>query len=289
MYRVKKIVKALIPQGSKRHQLLWPILSATNIWIRTSAFHLGWLKLGGQLLQLDADGCQRQLDEWSEYAHSFENIEYLEASKKVSLVTILYNRSKEIALFIESIVSQSFAGKIELVVVDDMSPDDSVEILQRCIARADDRRLELKLIRNSKNIGNCCSRNIGVSEATGEIIIIIDADCLMNTDFIRNHVLAHATADCSIVIGPHNLETKGLPPSEVLHAYEHDLVRANKACELQDSIAISSFLNCITRNFSIKNQHLPDMLFNPDFTYSRDPESGFGWEDVEMGYRLYKA
>ncbi|WP_247895533.1 hypothetical protein [Azospirillum sp. TSH58] len=29
-------------------------------------------------------------------------------------------------------------------------------------------------------------------------------------------------------------------------------------------------------------------LFDEAFSYSLDANSGFGWEDIEMGYRLYR-
>jgi glycosyltransferase involved in cell wall biosynthesis len=49
----------------------------------------------------------------------------------------------------------------------------------------------------------------------------------------------------------------------------------------------------ITRNFSIQRSFLASVpgaeLFDEEFGYSADPRSGFGWEDVEMGCRLYAA
>ena len=39
------------------------------------------------------------------------------------------------------------------------------------------------------------------------LLIIIDADCMLNRDFVQRHVDAHAFGDCEIVIGPFNIET----------------------------------------------------------------------------------
>jgi glycosyltransferase involved in cell wall biosynthesis len=58
--------------------------------------------------------------------------------------------------------------------------------------------------------------------------------------------------------------------------------------QLQDEFNRTSFVNCITRNFSIRTSLIEPEFFDPAFSYTADPSSGFGWEDVEMGYRVYK-
>jgi glycosyltransferase involved in cell wall biosynthesis len=90
------------------------------------------------------------------------------------------------------------------------------------------------------------------------------------------------------VIGPCNLESGEKDPLEALSDFDTDRARILREAQLQDSIHLDSFVNCITRNFSIKRRHLSGDLFDEAFGYSASPESGFGWEDVEMGYRLYK-
>jgi hypothetical protein len=49
----------------------------------------------------------------------------------------------------------------------------------------------------------------------------------------------------------------------------------------------AAFINCVTRNFSIRRIS-GGQLFDEAFGYSNQPDSGFGWQDVEMGYRLYQ-
>ncbi len=212
---------------------------------------------------------------------------------RVSIVTILYNKSRELPVVLASYLRQTYAGEIELVFVDDRSPDESVAVVERFAAglpAVTGARLSVRVLRNEHNVGNCESRNRGIAAATGDILIIIDADCMLNRDFVARHVDAHAYGDCEVVIGPLNLETHGAEPQEVLERYEREPAAALADAELQDRANLSSFLNCITRNFSIRRSALPgEPLFDPLFGYSADPASGFGWEDVEMGYRLYVA
>ena len=209
----------------------------------------------------------------------------------VSVVTILYRKSEELPAVLESYQRQTYDGPIELVFVDDLSPDDSVAVVQRWeesrAARGAGPDISVRIIRNERNSGNCISRNRGLETASGDILIVVDADCMLGRNFIRSHVEAHAFGDCEAVVGPMNIETGDRPPLEVLEEYEHDPGRALAVAALQDRVNRASFLNCITRNFSIKRQAISGPLFDPAFSYSADPASGFGWEDVEMGYRLY--
>ena len=209
-----------------------------------------------------------------------------------SIVSVLYGKAEQLDSVLESYFRQSYEGEFEIVFVDDQSPDDSERVIARCIETAQQsgryRKLPLiRIIRNEKNQGNCVSRNRGIREAQGDIIIVIDADCMVNKDFLRCHADAHSFDDCDVVIGPYNLETNGRPPLTVLKEYEERLDRVLADSLPQDRLNDRSFLNCITRNFSIKAAFVREELFDPAFSYSKDPESGFGWEDVEMGYRLY--
>jgi glycosyltransferase involved in cell wall biosynthesis len=211
---------------------------------------------------------------------------------KVSIVTILYNKASEIVSVLESYSRQTYEGPIELIFVDDQSPDQAAAIVHEFMeqlqqATAPRGRIKFRIVRNDRNQGNCVSRNVGIVEATGDIVVVVDADCLLNADFVRRHVEAHAFDDCEIVIGPLNIETNGAEPMQVLKYYEEQPWLALSHAGLQDPVNRVSFLNCVTRNFSIKVKAITEELFDPRYTYSADPESGYGWEDIEMGYRLY--
>lgn len=212
---------------------------------------------------------------------------------KVSIITILSGKAEQLAWSIRSYFAQSYSGEIEVVYVDDDSRDNSSTIIETEFQKnyalgREAKRLSYHIIKNGRNLGNCISRNRGIEAASGDIFIVIDADCVLNGNFIAAHVDAHSYLDCEVVIGPLNIETHGLSPDEKLAQLEQDPSLILAEAELQDRINLESFLNCITRNFSIKRAAIVEELFDPEFSYSRSPTSGFGWEDIEMGYRLYK-
>lgn len=86
----------------------------------------------------------------------------------VSVILPTYNRAHTIVRAVESVLAQSYA-KLELIVVDDGSTDNTVELL----GTIDDDRL--RVVRTS-NGGACAARNKGVEYAAGELVAFQDSD-----------------------------------------------------------------------------------------------------------------
>jgi glycosyltransferase involved in cell wall biosynthesis len=215
----------------------------------------------------------------------------------VTVVSILFKKRNEAPFFLESMRRQSYSGPYEVLLVDDCSPDDSVEVAEtywsfRRSLPDTNPNMKFRVIRNGTNLGNCASRNRAIADSDGDIVIIIDADCMVNRDFVVSHVGSFQKGDCDISIGPINLETLTEPPLAVSNRFECDYRLADKQSEPQDPINRDSFVNCITRNFAISRallERFKEPLFDEVFGYSASPTSGFGWEDVEMGYRLFRV
>lgn len=216
---------------------------------------------------------------------------------KFTIITILYSKENEVPYFVESLFRQDYLGEIEILFIDDVTPDNSLGAVERAFEACREKykvgdRISYRILRNTENMGNCFSRNRGLAEATGDILVIIDADCMFNKDFLYQHAEAYAYGDANAVIGSFNLETNGQDPLAFLEQCDHNLKKVLSESDLQDPINPTSFLNCITRNFSVSRKFLLEngitKLFDEDFSYSKDRKSGFGWEDVEMGYRLYQ-
>ncbi|KAF1719074.1 glycosyl transferase [Pseudoxanthomonas wuyuanensis] len=216
----------------------------------------------------------------------------------ISVVSILYRKSEEVVYFLETMRRQSFDLPYEIVLVNDRSPDESVAVVEEFVRKRSslpdaNPNMQVRIITNDANLGNCASRNRGVSESTGDIIVVVDADCLFNRDFLALHYRAHQRGKCDAVVGPKGIETNHRPPMSVLALHEADSSLAVQEARPQDGTNQDSFVNSVTRNFSVRRSFaeasLPEGLFDEQFTYSASPDSGFGWEDVEMGCRLYKA
>ena len=91
----------------------------------------------------------------------------------VSIITPSYKSERFIAECIESVLAQTYRDW-EMIIVDDCSPDNSNEIVQKYIER-DDR---IKLFKLEKNSGAAVARNRAIEEAKGRFIAFLDADDL---------------------------------------------------------------------------------------------------------------
>lgn len=114
-------------------------------------------------------------------------------SRKISVIIPCYNLRNEIGRCIESILGQSYRN-IEVLVVDDGSKDDSVEVIQSYCVR-DER---IKCIQQ-ENQGPSAARNKGIEAATGDYIMFVDGDDYIGQTYIEKMVDA-IVDDCDMVI-----------------------------------------------------------------------------------------
>lgn len=88
---------------------------------------------------------------------------------KVSVILPVYNVAKYIPTCMEYLLNQTLID-IEIIFVDDCSPDNAVEIIK---SYKDPR---IKLVRHRKNKYTAEARNSGIKIATGEYLSFIDPD-----------------------------------------------------------------------------------------------------------------
>ena len=87
--------------------------------------------------------------------------------KKISVIIPNYNYARYLDQSIQSVLEQSY-DNLELIVVNNGSTDNSLEILEKY-------KHKIRLI-NQPNLGQSGARNSGLSLASGELIAFLDAD-----------------------------------------------------------------------------------------------------------------
>ena len=90
--------------------------------------------------------------------------------EKVTAIVAIYKSEKFLPKLIESLIHQTWQN-LEIILVDDGSPDNSGEICDE-YAKKDDRVIVI----HKENGGACEARNVGMDRATGEYMLIIDGD-----------------------------------------------------------------------------------------------------------------
>lgn len=111
---------------------------------------------------------------------------------KVSVVMPVYNVEKFVEHAIGSVLAQSFQD-FELLIVDDCSPDRSMEICRR----VHDERI--RMITHPQNRGLAGARNTGIRHARGAYVAFLDSDDAWHPHKLAQHV-AHLDAQPDVGI-----------------------------------------------------------------------------------------
>jgi len=99
----------------------------------------------------------------------------------VSIIIPAHNEEKHIEKCLESLIAQDYQD-IEIVVVDNGSRDNTQKIVERYVERYGGK---VRLLRLERNLGPGGGRNVGSSNATGEILVFVDADMVFPPDYIK--------------------------------------------------------------------------------------------------------
>ncbi|MDL2290227.1 glycosyltransferase [Paludibacteraceae bacterium OttesenSCG-928-F17] len=97
----------------------------------------------------------------------------------LSLIIPVYNRPQEIEELLESLACQTMSG-FEVIIVEDGSKISSEEIVRTYQEKLD---ISYFFIPNG---GPGKARNYGAAKAKGEYLIVLDSDCIIPPDYIKN-------------------------------------------------------------------------------------------------------
>jgi len=123
----------------------------------------------------------------------------------VSIVISNLNGGERLITCLNSLVAQRYAN-VEVVVVDNGSDDDSVELVERF-------HRGVKLIRSKRNLGFAGGGNLGASYCSGEYLLFLNHDMEFDPAFIRELVDVMAK-DLGI----------GIAQAKILSSIDHHVV-----------------------------------------------------------------
>lgn len=102
----------------------------------------------------------------------------------ISIIIPVYNSSGFIEDCISSVCKQTMADGVECVIVDDISPDNSMELAEKAISRYHGN-IKFKVVRHTENKGVSSARNTGIRHAAGDYIFFLDSDDFMKPDCLE--------------------------------------------------------------------------------------------------------
>lgn len=183
----------------------------------------------------------------------------------VSVIVPIYNAEKVLPITAPSWLVQECT---ELLLVDDGSTDGTVDVLESLTHECD----AVRILKHERNRGRAAARNTGISAASGDVLLFLDADMRPEPGFVRQHALLHLDAEVIGVVSKPVLE--GLDSADPYHRY---LASGRGVARVQPGLPLH-FKYFIIGYTSVKADAVHAVGgFDERFSYG---------EDLDFAYRL---
>jgi len=194
-----------------------------------------------------------------------------------------YNSEQFLAISIDSVINQIFK-EWELIIVDDMSSDNSNKIIEEYI-KTDSR---IKLIKLEKNSGPAIARNRAIKEAKGRYLAFLDSDDLWHPEKLSKQIAF-------------------MEENEIVFSYTSYYSIAEESGEINDQVNIpqkidytellkQNIIGCLTVVYDTKKLgkvYMPEIQKRQDFALWLDilkrVPSAYGLSEPLAYYRVRKT
>ncbi len=140
--------------------------------------------------------------------HSLFPAEAKSINEFVTIVVPFRNEAENIVTCYESLTTQNYdKKKYEIIFVNDFSEDNSLEVLSKA---NDASNVKIISRENDKTMRGHKKKAVeaGISAARGEIIVLTDADCVHEKDWLQ-HLLSNFDDKTAFVSGPVEIDSGG--------------------------------------------------------------------------------
>lgn len=176
---------------------------------------------------------------------------------KVSVIVPVFNGAQYIGSTLGSIINQDFDG-FEIIVVDDGSTDESLEIINEKLKAAD----IASTVFHQDNQGVSAARNKGIELSQGDYLVFVDADDYITPNHLKE--LYNGKSDFSLI----QLIKRENYATSKPHVYTQDVISARKFIEMELKMEIPfSFVQLMYKADIIKDNSVE---FSTEYVYGED-------------------
>jgi glycosyltransferase involved in cell wall biosynthesis len=186
---------------------------------------------------------------------------------KLSVLMPVYNEAATVVSVVKRVLDVEYPCEVELVAVDDGSADGSADLLEG----VGDRRLTV--VRHDRNRGKGAAIRTAAAAATGDYMIICDADLEYSPEEIPKLVDVVLRGDAQVVYGTRSFGSHT--------AYSFWYVLGNKAVTLAANVLFNAWLSDVETCFKL----MPLPLYRALDVRS----AGFGMEAEVTGKLLRRG
>lgn len=190
---------------------------------------------------------------------------------EISVVIGTYNLKDKLSLVLDSLSHQTLNPSVFEVIIVDSNSNDGTDNL----CTNNKYPFLLKYIKQD-NKGKTAARNRGIREASSELILITDADMIADKRLLEEHINLQKKHKKNIIIEgkTYVLTDEKLPAkNHIRRPYITHKVKHEQKLD---------FYYCLTGNLS-----MPKHFFE-QANYFDEKFQNYGWEDIDLGYRLKK-
>lgn len=212
---------------------------------------------------------------------------------KISVISTVYNVEEYIDRCVSSILNQTLTD-LEFIVVNDCTPDNSIEVIQKYTSDS-----RLRIINNPINLGAGKSRQVGIDHAQGDYTIFVDADDWLELDCLEkmyNKVIETGSDICSCNVRHHNIygcvtyckKGSSVVRPDLFNFINNKLINRNIWDKTNYSpLRLNEDINTLYRCLHFANK--VELVSYAGYNYNIRPNSLCTTKNNELRWEVYKA
>lgn len=214
---------------------------------------------------------------------------------QVSIVIPTYNRVNDLDECLNSIIIQTILPQ-EVIIVDDSDNDEIMDLIERRKNGFRDISIDLIYIRNTREKSSAIARNIGLENATCDIILFLDSDVLLDGNYIKEilGVYKEKTGAVGVQGLIQGLKTENKVIDGLMGMFyrffyieldEKNKFRVLPSLGVSNSPVVDKIINC--EWLSGANQSYKSEIVK-DFKWDENLKRYALCEDLDISYRIFK-
>lgn len=185
----------------------------------------------------------------------------------ISIIIPVYNVERYIERCVKSVINQAYKGEVECIIVNDCTPDNSINIIKEVLL-VYHGNIQFKILHHTKNKGLAHARNTGLKTAVGDYVIQVDGDDYFESDMLCKMYAKAKLENADIVIADFYLTfpTRDEYQKQILPSSKKEIVQRLVWCPFRNDFTRGVWNKLIRRSLYIDN----NIFCYPNINYGED-------------------
>ena len=174
----------------------------------------------------------------------------------VSVIIVNWNGKKWLKKCLDSLRSQTYKN-FEIVFVDNASSDDSIAYVEKNYP-------EVLIVRSDTNLGFACGNNIGIKKSSGDLLLFLNTDTWVESDFLEELVDLYISNNF-VAVGPleaaYETGLKRKPYTSTIDLFGWPVYRPTNEVGIIESFYLTGVCFLTSKEFYLRSGGLDDDYF----------------------------